>query len=97
MLDSLKRYVAKTYAYVGEASGEAEGEIIDSMEIEVPSAKDVQQQTMPHTPLKSHGPKRVKPVQEKDEISTSFCTPPSKASVVSLTRIQNTFAPLNSN
>ncbi|ROL54798.1 hypothetical protein DPX16_23250 [Anabarilius grahami] len=73
MLYSLKRCGAKTgeHAYVVEASGETEEEIIDSMETEVPSAKDVRQQSMPHTPLKSHGPKQVKPVPEKNEISTS--------------------------
>lgn len=40
---------AKTgeHAYVGVASSEAEEETIDSMEIEVPSAKDVPHQTMP--------------------------------------------------
>ncbi|XP_016423857.1 nectin-1-like [Sinocyclocheilus rhinocerous] len=59
------------HAYVGIASGEAGEETIDTMEIEVSSAKDVRQKTMPHTPLKSPGPKRVKAVQEKDEISTS--------------------------
>lgn len=65
---------AKTgeHAYVGVVSGGAEEETIDSMEIEVSSAKDVRQKTMPHTPLKSLGPKRVKAVQEKDEISTSI-------------------------
>lgn len=61
------------HVYARIASGEEGDESIDTMEIEVSSAKDVRQKTMPHTPLKSPGPKRVKAVQEKenDDISTS--------------------------